>query len=162
MPDIPQLCFGAGIKKEGKKYNLIIHSNIINVSEKSPFEQGDSVPKLFGGFQEQKTSKMSTFTVAVAEVIAKLHKSEKDHEFLVGFVPRMTDSYKSDMFSSAMAQTFPPLVVVIFLIPFMNFFQKALEEKVNKIKEYMRMMGMKDSAYNTSWVIYYTLQILIV
>lgn len=126
-----------------------------------PFEQGDTVPKVFGGFNELKTSHLSTVTVAAAEVIAEMNKN-KEHEFNLAFIPKKTAAYHSDMFSSGMAQTFPPLVVVIFLIPFMNFFQKALEEKVNKIKEYMRMMGMKDSSYNTSWVIYYTLQIIVV
>jgi hypothetical protein len=80
----------------------------------------------------------------------------------VSFVPRKTEEYTSDFFSTGMSQTFPPVAGVIYLIPFMNFFSKALEEKVHKIKEYMRMMGMKDSAYNISWVIYYTLQVLVV
>ena len=162
VPNITQLCFGAGISKEHKTYKLLIHSNIISTSEKAPFEQGDTTPKLFGGFQELKTSHMSTFTVAVSEVIAKRHKNDVQHEFRLGFVPRKTPEYHSDFFSSGMSQTFPPLVVVIYLIPFMNFFQKSLEEKVNKLKEYMKMMGMKDSAYNISWLIYYTLQILVV
>lgn len=147
-PDLIQLCFGTGISKKDKTYNLIIHNNMIATSDKAPFEQGDTVPKLYGGFQELKTSDLSTFTIAVSKVIAKLHNDDVDHEFKVAFMPRKTGEYTSDMFSSGMSQTFPPLVVVIFLIPFMNFFQKALEEKVHKIKEYMRMMGMKDSAYN--------------
>lgn len=95
-------------------------------------------------------------------MISSHHSPGKNHTFHVAYVPKQTGGYHSDMFASAMSMTFPPLVVIIYLIPFMNFFQKALEEKVNKIKEYMRMMGMKDSAYITSWIIYYTLQVLIV
>lgn len=139
-----------------------MYSNDISVSDKAPFEQGDTVPKLYGGYKELQRSHMSTFTVALSEVIASKHSPDKAHQFYIGFAPKQTGTYTSDMFASAMSMTFPPLVVIIFLIPFMNFFQKLLEEKVNRIKEYMRMMGMKDSAYNTSWIIYYTMQILIV
>jgi hypothetical protein len=133
VPKIPQLCYGLGISRSGKTYNLLIHSLYINSADKVPFEQGDTVPKVFGGFNELKTSHLSTVTVAAAEVISEMSKG-KEHEFHLAFIPKKTAAYHSDMFSSGMAQTFPPLVVVIFLIPFMNFFQKTLEEKVNKIK----------------------------
>ena len=161
-PNITQVCFGAEIEKKGKAYNLLLHSNQVSGTDKAPFEQGDTIPKLFGGYNELKSSHISTFTMAVSEIIASKYNNEVEHQFHVAFVPRKTGEFKQNYFSAGMSQTFSPLVVVIFLIPFMNFFQKALEEKVNRIREYMRMMGMKDSAYNISWAIYYTLQIILV
>ena len=139
-----------------------MYSNYISVSDKLPFEQGDTNPKLYSGYENFKASHLSTFTNKVSEVIASKHSSDKKHEFHVAFVPHKTEGYYSDQFASNMSNSFSTLVVVIFMIPFMNFFQKALEEKVNKNKEYMRMMGMKDSAYNISWIIYYTIQIIII
>ncbi|CAI2386824.1 unnamed protein product [Moneuplotes crassus] len=161
-PNITKLCFGAEMQREGKQYNLKIHVMYLPSGDSIPFEQGDSLPKLFGGYSEMKNSHMSTFTMAVSEVIASRYEKDVDHEFRVAFVPRKTGAFRQDYFSSGMSQTFSPLVVVIFLAPFMNFYPKALDEKVNRMKEYMRMMGMKDSAYVLSWAIYYTLQIFIV
>ena len=161
-PNITQLWFGAGITRNGKTYSLSVFSNIIPSSTKAPFEQGDDVPKYYGGFQEIRTSHLPTFVAGVSKIIAKRQDPNKQHDFKLAFVPKKTGEYHSDIFSAAMLQTFSPIVVVIFLIPFMNFFQKALEEKVHKIREYMRMMGMKDSAYTASWVIYYVLQIFVI
>jgi len=51
----------------------VISSNIPGGGQ-APFEQGDNIPKLYGGFQEIKSSHLSTFTIAVSEVIAAKYK----------------------------------------------------------------------------------------
>ena len=50
--------------------------------------------------------------------------------------------------------------MIILLFPMMNFVQRGVEEKQNKTREAMRMMGMMDSAYFSSWLLFYALQAL--
>jgi hypothetical protein len=59
-----------------------------------------------------------------------------------------------------MDQIFPIFILIIFTLPYMYILQKAVEEKQTKSRESMRMMGMIDSAYWTSWFIVYFLQVL--
>lgn len=105
-PDIEKLCFGAELERKNKTYNLLLHLQYLPNKDQAPFEQGDSLPKLFGGYTETKNSHMSTFTMALSEVIARRNSEDIDHEFHVAFVPRKTGAYKQDYFSSGMSQTF--------------------------------------------------------
>lgn len=48
------------------------------------------------------------------------------------------------------------LILLIFIPPVYNMVFMLVKEKESRIKESMRMMGMKDSAYWLSWYVYYT------
>ena len=43
-----------------------------------------------------------------------------------------------------------------FLIPLYYIVSKLAEEKENKSREGMKMMGLKDSSYMLSWFVFYT------
>ena len=49
------------------------------------------------------------------------------------------------------------LILLIFIPPVYNMIFLLVKEKESRIKESMRMMGMRDSAYWLSWYVYYTL-----
>ena len=51
----------------------------------------------------------------------------------------------------------PLLILLIFIPPVYNMIFLLVKEKESRIKESMRMMGMRDSAYWLSWYVYYTL-----
>jgi len=48
------------------------------------------------------------------------------------------------------------MVLLMFIPPVYNTVFMLVKEKESRIKESMRMMGMKDSAYWLSWYVYYT------
>jgi len=45
----------------------------------------------------------------------------------------------------------------VFIPPVYNMVFLLVKEKESRIKESMRMMGMRDSAYWLSWYVYYTI-----
>lgn len=51
----------------------------------------------------------------------------------------------------------PFLILLIFIPPVYNTIFLIVREKETRIKESMRMMGMRDTAYWLSWYCYYTI-----
>ena len=51
----------------------------------------------------------------------------------------------------------PFLLPLIFIPPVYNTVFLIVKEKESRIKESMRMMGMKDKAYWLSWYVYFTM-----
>mgnify|MGYP003892974849 CR=1 FL=1 len=51
----------------------------------------------------------------------------------------------------------PQLLLLVFIPPVYNMVFLLVKEKESRIKESMRMMGMRDSAYWLSWYVYYTI-----
>lgn len=51
----------------------------------------------------------------------------------------------------------PQLILLVFIPPVYNMVFLLVKEKESRIKESMRMMGMRDSAYWLSWYVYYTI-----
>jgi len=47
--------------------------------------------------------------------------------------------------------------LLVFIPPVYNMVFLLVKEKESRIKESMRMMGMRDSAYWLSWYVYYTI-----
>ena len=47
--------------------------------------------------------------------------------------------------------------MLVFIPPVYNMVFLLVKEKESRIKESMRMMGMRDSAYWLSWYVYYTI-----
>ena len=51
---------------------------------------------------------------------------------------------------------------MVFMVVMRNFLYNIVEEKSEKYKETQRIMGVKDSAYQLSWISYLTLKSFIV
>lgn len=49
------------------------------------------------------------------------------------------------------------ILVVPFLFPFMRMCYMLITEKEKKIKEGMKMMGLTNFAFYSSWIIHYTI-----
>lgn len=69
-------------------------------------------------------------------------------------LPANNDS--TDDFGQIITGVLPQLILLIFIPPVYNMVFMLVKEKESRIKESMRMMGMKDSAYWLSWYVYYT------
>ena len=56
-----------------------------------------------------------------------------------------------------MDNIFPVFLVLLYTFPVLYILQKAVEEKQNKTRESMRMMGMHDSPYWASWFLVFAM-----
>ena len=57
----------------------------------------------------------------------------------------------------SLSQNFPFFVMFTFLIPLYYIVSKFAEEKETKLREGMKMMGLKDSSYFCSWFVFYVI-----
>jgi ATP-binding cassette subfamily A (ABC1) protein 3 len=57
--------------------------------------------------------------------------------------------------TTQLMNNFPTFMMFTFLIPFYYIVSKLAEEKESKIREGMKMMGLKDSIYYLSWFIFF-------
>lgn len=70
-------------------------------------------------------------------------------------MPASSDT--TDDFTQVLTSILPFLLLLIFIPPVYNTVFMMVKEKESRIKESMRMMGMKDYAYWLSWYAYFTL-----
>jgi hypothetical protein len=54
-----------------------------------------------------------------------------------------------------LSYNFPTVFMITYLIPFYYLVSKLAEEKQSKSREGMKMMGLKDSSYYWSWLIFF-------
>eukprot|EP00743_Colponemidia_sp_Colp-15_P004647 GILK01005008.1.p1 GENE.GILK01005008.1~~GILK01005008.1.p1 ORF type:complete len:2608 (-),score=498.63 GILK01005008.1:139-7962(-) len=80
----------------------------------------------------------------------------------VQVMPFPTPKYKSDSFFSYIATALPIFMVIAFLLPVSRLISGIVLEKESKIREGMRMMGLRDFAFYGSWYITYAIIFLIV
>lgn len=88
--------------------------------------------------------------------------TNKNIKINAGYTQRSSYEHRISDLPTVMDQILPIFVVITYSLPYMYILQRAVEEKQSKTRESMRMMGMIDSAYWTSWFIVYFFQILIV
>ena len=78
-------------------------------------------------------------------------------------MPMKTPEYESipPMATDGLSQQFPFFFMFTFLIPLYYLVSKLAEEKESKAREGMKMMGLKDSSYFSSWFVFFLIIILI-
>lgn len=103
---------------------------------------------------------LANFASLIAEKIAA--KQNKPLKIVSGYLQRSSEPYKDSVLAQVMDQMYPIFMVVIFILPYMYILQRAVEEKATKTRESMRMMGMIDSAYWTSWFLLYLGMVLMI
>jgi hypothetical protein len=112
-----------------------------------------SIGRFLGG-----NSRVAEYSSLIFEKIFQ----EDNLKLNLAYTSRSNYAYTISDLPQVMDQVFPIFIVIIYTLPYMYFLQRAVEEKQTKTRESMRMMGMIDSAYWTSWFIVYFFQVLIV
>ena len=95
-----------------------------------------------------------------ANIVLKLHSkgdAAQDANIAILSAPMPASSSSSDPFTQVWTLTLPFLLLLIFIPPVYNTVFLIVKEKESRIKESMRMMGMKDTAYWLSWYCYYSI-----
>jgi ATP-binding cassette subfamily A (ABC1) protein 3 len=81
----------------------------------------------------------------------------------IAYAPMITPSYfdLGGVFRTELVMVYPLMILFIYLIPLFYITSKMAEEKESKAREGMKMMGLTDSAYLLSWLIFYAGIILV-
>ena len=72
-------------------------------------------------------------------------------------VPMRMPPWQRDDFAILLTGIFAFFVLVMYIPPVYRTVYRIVAEKENRVKEAMRMMGLKDFPYWASWFIYYTI-----
>ena len=91
-----------------------------------------------------------------ANVILKYETSNDDAMIALLTTPMQVDINQVDSFRKILANTLPLFVLIAFIPPVYNNMFLIVKEKESRMKESMRIMGMKDSSYWLSWYSMYT------
>jgi len=89
-------------------------------------------------------------------VILKIETGNDNALIALMASPMAANTDTSDPFSDFQVDVLPFMILLMFIPPVYNTVFMLVKEKESRIKESMRMMGMKDSAYWLSWYVYYT------
>eukprot|EP00347_Sterkiella_histriomuscorum_P002219 403369012 len=90
-------------------------------------------------------------------------KGKLNFQIDIAYMPMMTPSYNSQSSSvtEQLSQNFPFYIMFTYLIPLYYLVSKLSEEKESKLREGMKMMGLKDSSYFASWIVFYMIIITV-
>lgn len=72
-------------------------------------------------------------------------------------VPARLPAYTEDDFSRILSGVLSFFFLIMYVPPMYRTAYRIVAEKESKVKESMRMMGLKDTAYWLSWLTYYTI-----
>ena len=72
-------------------------------------------------------------------------------------VPARQPAYTEDDFSRILSGVLSFFFLIMYVPPMYRTAYRIVAEKESKVKESMRMMGLKDTAYWLSWLTYYTI-----
>ena len=89
-------------------------------------------------------------------MILKLETDTAEASINVLSAPLPSNYDSNDDYGQIIQGVLPQLILLIFIPPVYNMVFMLVKEKESRIKESMRMMGMRDSAYWLSWYVYYT------
>ena len=91
-----------------------------------------------------------------ANVILKLETGNDNALIALMSSPMAANTKISDPFKLFQIDVLPFLILLMFVPPVYNTVFMLVKEKESRVKEAMRMMGMKDTSYWLSWYVYYT------
>ena len=93
----------------------------------------------------------------VANTILKRKTGVATASIVAMAVPSRLPPYSTDDFAQLLNSVLSYFFLIMFVPPMYRTSYRIVAEKENKVKESMRMMGLRDTAYWLSWFTYYTL-----
>lgn len=95
----------------------------------------------------------------IDNVIFRNVTKNQDNSIKTTIQPQKTPMFTYDSFAEVQVDTF---ILYPMLLPFIGLLYKLLYEKERKIKESLKMMGMKSYQYYLSWFITYSIMLFII
>lgn len=159
---VPGLCAGIVITGSGNNYNVKLRfddNHLIDDDYKKqqvPTTKQDTIDYL-NPVPDEEAYRMyhtSGFTFLQYLVVKVLGGNSID-DLKVGMIPMKTPEYTDDEFLSGPGPFVGGIMVLSFLAPIFKLVSMIIQDKEQKTREGMKIMGLKDSAYWTSFFVYY-------
>lgn len=93
----------------------------------------------------------------VANTILKRSTGVDSASIVTMAVPARLPAYTEDDFSRLLTGVLSFFFLIMYVPPIYRTSYRIVAEKESKVKESMRMMGLRDTAYWLSWLTYYTI-----
>jgi hypothetical protein len=93
----------------------------------------------------------------VANTILKRATNNSNAQISTMIVPLQTLPAKNDLFAQVLQTLFPLFMILMYVPLLYRVVYRIVNEKVTRAKESMRMMGLGDFAYWSSWLAYFTI-----
>lgn len=77
-------------------------------------------------------------------------------------VPFKSDGYVKDDFQFIFTKNLSFFMLLIYVLPVYKLISSIVAEKESKARESMKMMGLKDFSYWTSWFVTYLLKVTVI
>ena len=164
--DRQAVCYGFKINEDenGQKYELELMFNdmwvrdlrAVPMQRKPAYDPADYLPEI-DDYMKYSLQGFAYMQNWVANAILR-HKTGNPGAQIAAFtIPqRMGDTVKDDfVFLIKGVLTF--FILVMFIPPLYRTVYRIVAEKESRVKESMKMMGLRDSSYWMSWFTYYTI-----
>ena len=92
-----------------------------------------------------------------ANAVLKRSTKKPDASIMAMLVPMRMPPWQNDVFALLLTGLYAFFLVVMYIPPVYRTVYRIVSEKENRAKESMRMMGLKDFPYWSSWFVYYTI-----
>jgi ATP-binding cassette subfamily A (ABC1) protein 3 len=166
---MPGLCAGIVIKGSNNNYDVKLRfDDNYNVDyehkkQQIPTTKTDTIDPL-----DPKPNKeayvmyrTSGFTY-LQYLVIKILGGSSINSLKVGVVPMKAPKYDDDKFMSGPAPAIGGIMVLSFLVPIFKIVSMIVQDKEQKTREGMKIMGLKDCAYWTSFVTYYLIILTVI
>ena len=161
----PEICFGARLEKINEKYEYSLHyfdssygdgvADIKNV-QNGLFNRFQSGPD-FDSWDLYKKSGYVYMMKLINEYILQEETNDINAKINVGIIPMKYTDYREDFFSKTIGTIIPFLIIFAYLCPLSIYVYRMVNEKENKSKEGMKIMGLGEGIYFLSYFIQYTI-----
>ncbi|EAS01530.2 ABC transporter family protein (macronuclear) [Tetrahymena thermophila SB210] len=91
----------------------------------------------------------------IDNLILKKETANTNAQIQANVYPIKTQSYTKDPIDLQLTGNFAPFVVLPLILSYLRLTQSILTEKEKKIREVMKIQGMKTSSFYLSWIIHY-------
>ena len=93
----------------------------------------------------------------VANTILKRKTGVNTASIVAMNIPMKIPPYTTDEFGEVLSSMFALIIIIMYVFPVYRTTYRIVNEKETKVKEAMRMMGLGDAAYWSSWGTYYSI-----
>lgn len=159
---VPGLCAGIVITGSGNNYNVKLRFDdnyLVDDDYKKqqiPTTKKDTVDYLNPVPDEEAYEMYHTSGFTFLQyLVVKILGGNSINDLKVGMIPMKTPEYVDDEFLDGPGPFVGGIMVLSFLAPIFKLVSMIIQDKEQKTREGMKIMGLKDSAYWTSFFTYY-------
>ena len=162
----PLICFGILFEEKGESsysYSLHYFDSIfdegirdLNDMIPGPYDIFQTGPEMYGLYRYSLSGYYYIMKI-IHEYILKKETKDQNASINFGIMPMKYVNYKYDSFIKFVGLVVPFFIVVAYMCPLCLYIYRMVSEKESGAKEGMKIMGLTDSIYYTSYFLQYLL-----